>query len=106
MAEPETTESPRPMRQVRYIPSDHFVPILSQLGASLLISTYHAGKVVAIGTHEQKLELAVHNFELAMGMVLYPRQLAVGTRQEVWFLHSVPDVAPTLEPRGNMTPAC
>jgi uncharacterized protein (TIGR03032 family) len=102
MSEPEASETAaRPLRQVRYVPSDHFVPILSQLGASLLVSTYHAGKVVAIGTHEQKLDLAMHNFELAMGLALHPRQLAVGTRQEVWFLQSVPDIAPTLEPRGK-----
>ena len=102
MTETETNESPeRPMRQVRYIPSDHFVPLLSQLGASLLVSTYHAGKVVTIGTQDQSLVLEVHNFELAMGLALHPRQLAVGTRQEIWFLQSVPDVAATIEPSGK-----
>src|SRR4051812_19304755 len=102
MAEPEEPAADeRPLRQVRYIPSDHFVPILSQLGASLLVSTYHAGKVVTLGTHEQSLVLSIHNFELAMGLALHPRQLAVGTRQEVWFLQSVPDIAPTIEPPGK-----
>ncbi len=94
-------ENEKPLRQVRYIPSENFVPILSQLGASLLVSTYHAGKIVAIGTHQEELVLSLHNFELAMGMALHPRHLAVGTRQEIWFLQSVPDLAATLEPAGK-----
>ena len=56
---------------------------------------------MAIGTHEQNLVLSLHNFELAMGMALHPRQLAVGTRQEIWFLQAVPDLAPTLDPPGK-----
>jgi uncharacterized protein (TIGR03032 family) len=97
----ESTTPEKPLRQVRFIPSDHFIPILQQLGASLLISTYHAGKIVTLGTHEQNLVISIHNFELAMGMALHPRQLAVGTRQEVWFLQSTPDVAATIEPPGK-----
>jgi uncharacterized protein (TIGR03032 family) len=86
---------------VRFVPSDHFTTILDQLGVSLLVSTYHAGKVVVIGTHASQLEISLHNFELAMGLALHPRKLAVGTRQEIWFLDSVSEVAPTLEPAGK-----
>lgn len=95
------TASDRPTRQIRFIPSDHFVPLLTQLGSSLLVSTYHAGKVVMIGVHQNELQLTVHNFELAMGMAIHPRQLVVGTRQEIWYLHAVADLAQSLDPPGR-----
>jgi protein O-GlcNAc transferase len=91
----------RNTRAIRYIGSERFVPLLAQLGASLLVSTYHAGRVLMVGTHEGELVLTTHGFELAMGLAVHPRQLAVGTRQEVWFLDAVPDIAATLDPPGR-----
>jgi uncharacterized protein (TIGR03032 family) len=36
-----------------------------------------------------------------MGVAVAPDALAVGTRSEVWFARSAPDIAPKLEPRGR-----
>lgn len=88
-------------REIRYVASEGFVPLLSELGSSLILSTYHAGKVVVLGTHEGRLVCEFHNFELAMGLALHPRQLAVGTRHDVWFLQAVGEVAGTIEPQGR-----
>ena len=62
--------SPATYREVRYEVSRDFVPILAQAGISLLVSTYQAGKLVAIGTSRGELSLSFHNFEQAMGVAL------------------------------------
>jgi uncharacterized protein (TIGR03032 family) len=68
--------------------------VLGQLGVSLLVSTYQAGKVLVVGVHEGAVVFSFHNFEQAMG-------LAVGTRRQVWVLRSAPDIAPRVEPAGR-----
>ena len=88
-------------RQVGYEASREFVPILSRLGASLLVSTYQAGKLVTIGVDAGRLFLSFHNFEQAMGVAATPGRLAVGTRHQVWLLHSAPHIAARLEPTGR-----
>jgi uncharacterized protein (TIGR03032 family) len=99
----DSPDSPEPekMRTVRFVASPGFAPLLAQLGSSLLVSTYHAGKVVTIGTHNGELVIEFHNFELAMGMALHPRQLAVGARHDIWFLQAQPELAATIEPAGR-----
>ena len=89
-------------REVRYEYSRNLAPLLTQLGVSLLVSTYQAGKVVAVGVDRQgELALSFHNFERAMGLAVRPDRLAVGTLAQVWFLRSAPDLAPRLEPAGR-----
>jgi uncharacterized protein (TIGR03032 family) len=88
-------------RTVRYVSSDGFVSLLSELRSSLILSTYHAGKVVVLGTHEGRLVCEFHNFELAMGLALHSRQLAVGTRHDIWFLQAAGEVASIIEPQGR-----
>jgi uncharacterized protein (TIGR03032 family) len=86
---------------VRYRHSNNFAAIVAEVGASLLISTYQAGKLVVVGTGENGLHISLHNFEQAMGVAIHPRQLAVGSRGLIWFLHSAPEFAPRLEPPGR-----
>ena len=66
-----------------------------------MVSTYQAGKVVAVSARQGKLELSYHNFERVMGLAARPDCLAVGTRAQVWFLRSRPDIAPQIEPAGQ-----
>lgn len=100
--EAEQPAEPREsFREVRYEHSRNLVPLLEQLNASLLVSTYQAGKVVAVAAHHGKLVLTFHNFEQAMGIAVSPRTLAVGARNQVWFLRSAPDIAPRIEPAGQ-----
>ena len=68
------------MREVRYTISRDFLPVLEHLRASLLISTYQAGKLVVVGQAGGQLVLSLHNFERAMGVAVGPRgrRIAVG----------------------------
>lgn len=90
-----------PARQVRYVASPQFAPLLAELQSSLLVTTYQAGKLVVLGTEAGNLALSFHNFETAMGLALSRRTLAVGTRRDIWFLAAQPDLAGTLTPAGR-----
>jgi len=91
----------RAVREVRHEYTHTFPRLLSQLGVSLLVSTYQAGKVVAVGVAQDKLTLSYYNFERAMGLAVRPDRIAVGARAQVWFLPSAPDLAARVEPAGR-----
>jgi uncharacterized protein (TIGR03032 family) len=88
-------------REVRHEYTRTLPALLCQLGVSLLVSTYQAGKVVAIGVAQGQLTLSYHNFERAMGLAVKPDGIAVGARAQVWFLRSAPDLAAQVEPVGR-----
>src|SRR5438067_2140394 len=88
-------------REVRHEYTRTLPPLLSQLGVSLLVSTYQAGKVVAVGVAQGELTLSYHNFERAMGLAVKPDRVAVGARAQVWFLKSAADLAARVEPAGR-----
>jgi uncharacterized protein (TIGR03032 family) len=87
--------------QVRYEHTGNLASVLQQLGVSLLVSTYQAGKVLAVGTHQGAVVFSFHNFEQAMGMAVHPRRLAVGTRRQIWVLRSAPDIAARVDTPGK-----
>jgi uncharacterized protein (TIGR03032 family) len=88
-------------REVRHEYSLALPQLLNELGVSLLVSTYQAGKVVALGTVGDELSLTFHNFERAMGMAVSPDRIAVGARAQVWFLQSAPELAAQIAPAGR-----
>ena len=90
-----------PAREVRHEYTRNLPALLSQLGASLLVSTYQAGKVVAVGVAAGQLTLSYHNFERAMGLAVKPDAIAVAARAQIWFLPAAPDLAPRVEPAGR-----
>jgi uncharacterized protein (TIGR03032 family) len=97
---PEKAHAP-PQREVRHEYTHTFPALLSQLGISLVVSTYQAGKVVTVGTAGDELTLSYHNFERAMGLAVKSDRIAVGARAQVWFLKSAPDLAGRMEPAGR-----
>src|SRR5262245_42254003 len=88
-------------REVRHEYTRALPALLDQLGVSLLVSTYQAGKVVAVGVAEGELTLSHHNFERAMGLAVGPDRIAVGARAQVWFLNSAPHLARRVAPVGR-----
>src|SRR5262245_18266661 len=98
--QPETAHAPA-TREVRHEYTRTLPALLSQLGVSLLVSTYQAGKVVAVGAHQGEVTLSYHNFERAMGLAVKPDCVAVAARAQVWFLRSAPDLAAQVVPAGR-----
>jgi uncharacterized protein (TIGR03032 family) len=89
-------------REVHYEYSTTLVPLLKNLRASVLVSTYQAGKVVVMGVDENgSLALSFHNFERAMGLAVRPDRIAVGTLNQIWFLRANPVIAPRLGVPGR-----
>jgi uncharacterized protein (TIGR03032 family) len=97
----QTVEEEPPLREVRHQFTRTLPPLLEELGISLLVSTYQAGKVVAVGVAQGDLTLSYHNFEHAMGLAVKPDAIAVGARAQVWFLKSAPALATQVEPAGR-----
>jgi uncharacterized protein (TIGR03032 family) len=100
-APPLDRESTPPVREIRHEYTHSLPPLLSQLGVSLLVSTYQAGKVAAVGVAAGELTLSYHNFERAMGLAVKPDGIAVAARAQVWFLRGAPEIAPRVEPAGR-----
>ena len=85
------------LREVRYEVSRDFPGVLNEMGISLLVSTYQAGKLVVIGANDAGLTLSFHNFDQAMGVAVSQRQIAVGGRSQIWFLRNASALAARLD---------
>src|SRR5436305_1092901 len=88
-------------REIRHEYARSLPALLERLGVSLLVSTYQAGKVAAVGTDRGELTLSYHNFERAMGLAVKPDAVAVAARAQVWFLRSAPEIAARVGPAGR-----
>ena len=81
--------------------STNFPALLRRLGASLLVTTYQAGKLVIVRSDGAHLNTHFRSFAAPMGLALDGRRLAVGTTIQVWEYEDVPAVAARLEPAGS-----
>src|SRR5262249_50793457 len=88
-------------RDIRYEYSSNLPSLLTQLGISLLVSTYQTGNLVVIAADQGQLALSFHGFDRAMGMAVKADGLAVASRNQVWVLASAPDLAGKLAPAGR-----
>jgi uncharacterized protein (TIGR03032 family) len=87
--------------EVRFEHSADLPGLLAELGVSVLLSTYQAGKVFVLGTHGGRLQISFHGLEQPMGLAAGPRQLAVVGRRQVWLFRAERDVARRMEPPGR-----
>jgi uncharacterized protein (TIGR03032 family) len=75
---------------------------MRQLGFTLLISTYQAGRLIVVRPSGDTLNTHFRCFHSPMGLA-YQRKtgrLAIGTKHEVWRFRDQPDAAARLEPQG------
>jgi uncharacterized protein (TIGR03032 family) len=98
---PAAPEAAATAVEFHYTQTDSFVALLRQLGASLLVSTYQANKLLVVRAAGGGLSTLVRTFDRPMGLAADGRRLAVGTRSEVWLLRNAPDIAPRIEPAGH-----
>jgi uncharacterized protein (TIGR03032 family) len=87
-----------PLRSVHTV---NFPDLLRELGISLAVSTYQAGKLVLLRADGDRIGTHFRNFAKPMGVAVMPGRLAVGTATEIWEFHNVPAVAHKLEPTGK-----
>src|SRR5262245_10984770 len=94
------TADPGPLRAAH---TANFPALLLRLGASLLVTTYQAGKLVVVRDEDDRLNTHFRTFQAPMGLALGDggSRLAVGTTTQVWEYRDVPSVARRLEPQGR-----
>lgn len=97
---PHTPEAPEPLRAVH---TPNLPALLRQFGASLLVTTYQAGKLVIVRDEGDHLNAHFRNFKAPMGLALADggAKLAIGSTIQVWEFRDNPDVARRLEPAGT-----
>jgi uncharacterized protein (TIGR03032 family) len=98
MSDSSNPASADPLRSVY---TNNLPAILDQLGISLAVSTYQAGRVILIRNDNGQLNTHFRNFHKPMGLALYQNELSVGGANTVWYYRNVPAVAPKAEPQGK-----
>jgi uncharacterized protein (TIGR03032 family) len=97
---PVPTEQRPSAVEFHYHQTDNFAPLLEQLNVSLLVTTYQANKLLVVRAAQGGLSTLVRTFERPMGLAVDGRRMALGTRNQIWFLRNAPDIAPRVEPAG------
>jgi uncharacterized protein (TIGR03032 family) len=87
--------------EFRYTQTDSFVELLHQLGASLVVTTYQANKLLVARAAGAGLSTLVRTFDRPMGVAADRGRLALGCRDQVWEFRDAPDIAPRVEPAGQ-----
>lgn len=75
--------------------------LFAQLGASLLVSTYQSGRIIAVRADGGNLNTHFRSFPSPMGIAVGPGRLALGTQRHVWEYRDQPEVGRKLEPPGK-----
>ena len=86
--------------EVRYQHSTSFPGVLEEAGCALLVSTYQAGQLVAVGVADGRVTFSFRRFDHAMGLALGADHLAVAGKGQVWMLRDHSELAPAMAPAG------
>lgn len=85
----------------RSVYTNGFPRLLAQLGASLLVSTYQSGRLIAVRADGGSLNTHFRSFPSPMGIAVGPHVLALGTQRHVWEYRNQPEVGAKLQPQGK-----
>jgi uncharacterized protein (TIGR03032 family) len=96
-----TPAPPGEQAPLRAVHTPNFPALLRRLGASLLVTTYQAGKLVVVRDEGDHLNTHFRNFAAPMGLALRGDRLAIGTSMQIWEYRDVPAVAARLAPPGR-----
>ena len=94
-----------PSAPLRSVHTNTFTQLLQQLGVSLVVSTYQAGKLIVARADGTVTNTHFRVFEKPMGIAADRHRLALGTAAQIWELHNIPATAARLEP-PNKHDAC
>ncbi len=97
---PETPKAEQ-FRRIDYTHAGALADVLEETGAVCLISTYQAGQLVSVGRHQGQVQVGMRGFERAMGVAVGKGRVAVGGRDQVWFLRDHSELAPRIPPEGT-----
>lgn len=89
---------PQPLRSQH---TTNLPALLEQLGVSLLVTTYQAGKLVLLRADGDKVNTHFRDLPRPMGLAADHTRLAVGTAQEIRQYRNLAPVCRRLEPPGR-----
>ena len=78
-----------------------FADLLSELGISLAVTTYQAGKLVLLRAEDGVVNTHFRGFSKPMGLAEINGRLAIGTSVEIWEFHNAPAVARRVDGLGT-----
>ena len=81
--------------------TENFPAILKQLGVSIAVSTYQAGKLIFLREDRGELNTHFKLFKKPMGIASQHARLCVGTQNTVREYHNVPAAAAKLQPENK-----
>jgi uncharacterized protein (TIGR03032 family) len=87
--------------EVHFRHSDSLPRVLSEAGCSLLISTYQAGQLVAVGVADGELTFSFRRFDRAMGVAVGADRIAVAGERQIWSLPDHSELADAIAPAGR-----
>jgi len=73
--------------------SESFQAWIAQLGGSLCVSTYQAGKVAMIGWDGRRVTLLMRHFDKPLGLRAKGNRLVLATRHDLWMFTNSPLLA-------------
>jgi len=91
-------KQPKPLKSVH---TSNLPQIFEQLGISLVVSTYQAGRVIIVRNDGGVINTHFRNFNKPMGITGDYSRLTIGGTNTVWFYRNVPSVGPKIEPQGK-----
>ena len=86
---------------LRSVHTSNLPEIFEQLGISLIVSTYQAGKAIVVRSDNGTLNTHFRTFAKPMGIDADHARLTIGGANTVWEYHNMPAVAKKLEPVGK-----
>ena len=89
---------PPPPEPLQSVHTTTLPRLLAQLGSSVLVSTYQAGKLIVVRADGERANTHFRNFDTPMGLALGGGRLIVGTRTEIQEFRNQPAVATKLPP--------
>ncbi len=92
------SESDSPAPRIECHSSESFSLWLNQLGGTLVVTTYQAGKVALLGWRGSQPSLLMRDFRKPMGLAVAQGRLALATEHEITLLANASVLAPDLMP--------
>lgn len=75
---------------LRSVHTSNFPDLLDQLGITLLVTTYQAGKLVMLRSDQGVLNTHFRMFDKPMGLAADANRIAIGTAMQVHEFHNIP----------------
>jgi len=86
---------------LRSVHTSNLPELFDQLGISLIVSTYQAGKAIVVRNDNGRLNTHFRTFAKPMGIIADHSRLTIGGANTVWEYHNMPAVAKKLDPAGK-----